>query len=213
MTSALHFDVAVGNIETMPRWEPHVEERLRLAALDLYTTKGYESTTVGDVATRAGVTSRTYFRYFPDKREVLFGGADALRDRVACSLRDAPAEMPPLTATLHAMSTCEDLFHLHGHEQLRRRDAVISTSSELQEREAHKLASIAAVVASGLVERGSAPDSAQLVADLALAAFKQASWHWMDDPATPFAVLLYRAAAQAREVLIAQARSEATQQQ
>ena len=66
----------------------------------------------------------------------------------------------------------------------------------------------ATVVASGLVERGSDPDSAQLVADLALAAFKQASRHWMDDPATSFTVLLYRAAAQAREVLIAQARSD-----
>ena len=178
------------------------------AALDLYATRGYDNTTVGDVAAHAGVTSRTYFRYFPDKREVLFGGADRLRDRIARSLRDAPADMPPLAATLHAMSACEDLFHLHGYEHLRRRDAVIRTSSELQEREAHKLTSIATVVASGLVERGSAPDSAQLVADLALAAFKQASRLWMDDPATPFAVLLYRAAAQAREVLIAQARSD-----
>ena len=203
-----HSVTTAGKLEPMPRWEPHVEERLRTAALHLYAAQGYESTTVGDVAAHVGVTSRTYFRYFPDKREVLFGGADELRDRIACSLRDAPAEMPPLTATLHAMSACEDLFHLHGYEQLRRRDAIIGTSVELQEREAHKLATIAAAVASRLVERGSDPDSAQLVADLALAAFKQASRHWMDDPATSFTVLLYRASAQAREVLIAQARSD-----
>lgn len=101
------------------------------------------------------------------------------------------------------MSTCEDLFHLREHEHLRRRDAVISTSGELQEREARKLASIASVVAGGLVERGSDPDSDRLVADLALVAFKQAARLWMDDPETPYSVLLYRAATQAREVLMA----------
>ena len=195
----------------MPRWEPHVKERLRLAALNLYTTQGYDNTTIGDVAAHVGVTSRTYFRYFPDKREVLFSGAGELCNRIDHSLRDTPIDMPPLTATLHAMSTCENLFHLRGYEHLRQRDAVISTSSELQEREAHKLASIAAVVAGGLVERGSDPDSAQLVADLAMVAFKQASRHWMDDPATPYTVLLYRAAAQARDILIAQTRSAAAQ--
>ena len=195
----------------MPRWEPNAKERLELAALNLYATRGYEHTTIGDVAAHAGVTSRTYFRYFPDKREVLFGGADGLRDRIARSLRDAPAGMPPLAAALHAMSTCEDLYHVSKHEHLRRRDAIIGTSDELQEREARKLASIAAVVAGGLVERGSDPDSARLVADLALVAFKQAARRWMDDPATPYAVLLYRAAAQARGALIAQTRSTATQ--
>ena len=195
----------------MPRWEPHAKERLRMAALDLYATRGYDSTTIGDVAAHAGVTSRTYFRYFPDKREVLFGGADGLRDRIARSLRDAPADMPPLTAALHAMSTCEDLYHLREHEHLRRRDAIISTSGELQEREARKLESIAAVVAGVLVERGSDPDSAQLVADLALVAFKRAARLWMEDPATPYAILLDRAAAQARGVLVAQTRDAATQ--
>ena len=195
----------------MPRWEPNAKERLELAALDLYATRGYDHTTIGDVAARAGVTSRTYFRYFPDKREVLFGGADGLRGRIARSLRDAPAGMPPLDAALHAMAACEDLYHVSEHGRLRRRDAIIGTSGELQEREARKLASIAAVVADGLVERGSDPDGAQLVADLALVAFKQAFRLWMDDPATPYAVLLYRAAAQARGVLMAQTRSAATQ--
>lgn len=189
----------------MPRWEPNAQERLTLAALDLYSARGYDSTTIGDIAAHAGVTSRTYFRYFPDKREVLFGGADELRDRIAHSLRDAAADLPPLAATLYAMSTCESLFQPRVHDYLRRRDAVISSSGELQEREARKLASIAAAVAGGLVERGSDPADARLVADLALAAFTQASRLWMEDPATPYAVVLHRAAAQARDVLVAQA--------
>lgn len=196
----------------MPRWEPNAEQRLKLAALDLYATRGYDNTTIGHIAAHAGVTSRTYFRYFPDKREALFGGAEVLRDRISGSLRDAPADMPPLTAALYAISTCEPLFQVDEHEYLRRRDAVISSSGELQEREARKLASIAAVMADGLVERGSDPDDAQLVADLALVVFKQASRLWMEDPATSYALLLYRAAGQARELVMAQnmQRSDAT---
>ena len=199
-----HCDVGAGTFGRMPRWEPHARGRLELSALDLYATRGYDSTTIGDIAAHAGVTSRTYFRYFPDKREVLFGAADELRDRIAAALDDAPTDLPPLAAALHAMSACDELFHPGVHERLRRRDTVIGTSGELQEREARKLGSIAAVVAGGLVERGSDPDDARLVADLALVVFTRAARLWMDDPASSFAVLLYRAAAQARSVLAAQ---------
>ena len=187
----------------MPRWEPNAQQRLKLAALDLYATRGYHDTTVGDIASHAGVTSRTYFRYFPDKREILFGGADELRNRIERALRDAPANLPPSDATLQAMSSCDDLFQPSEHEHLRQRDAIIRSADELQEREARKLASIAAVMAAGLVERGFGKDDAQLVADLALVVFKQASRLWMDEPATSYAILLRRAAAQARTILTA----------
>ena len=185
----------------MARWTPDARRRLELAALDLYATRGYDSTTVSDIATHAGVTSRTYFRYFPDKREVLFGGADGLRDRIARSLLDAPPALPPLQATLHAMNACEDLYDQREHEHLRRRNVVIASSGELQEREARKLASLADVIAEGLGGRGSDPDSGRLVADLALAVFKQAAHLWMNDPRTPYPVLLRRAAHQAWHVL------------
>ncbi len=188
----------------MARWEPHVQQRLELAALDLYTRQGYESTTVGQIAAHAGVTSRTYFRYFPDKREVLFGGAAGLRDRIARSLHEAPAGMAPLEATLHAMSACEDLYDARRHEYLRRREAVVDSSADLQEREAHKLASIAEVVADELGQRGSDPNSARLVANLALAVFQQAARYWMEDPQVPYGVQLYRATAQAQTILRAQ---------
>ena len=196
-----HCDVAAGTFGRMPRWEPHARRRLELSALDLYATRGYDSTTVGDIAAHAGVTSRTYFRYFPDKREVLFGSADELRDRIASALGEAPADLSPLAVALHAMGSCDELFHPREHERLRQRDTVIDTSGELQEREARKLASIAAVVAVGLAERGFEPDDARLVADLALVVFTRAARLWMADPATSFAVLLHRAAAQARGVL------------
>lgn len=189
----------------MPRWEPHAKQRLELAALDLYSVRGYDRTTIGDIAAHVGVTSRTYFRYFPDKREVLFAGAEELRERVTGSLRDAPADLPPMAAAVHAMAACEELFHAREREHLRRRDAIIATSGELQEREAHKLATIAAAVAGILVERGSDPAAAHLVADLALAVFKQASRAWMHDPAADYAVLLHHAAEQVRDLVAAPA--------
>lgn len=190
----------------MPRWEPHAKQRLEQAALELFDATGYERTTVADIAAHVGVTSRTYFRYYPDKREILFGGADQLRARIASSLRDAPADLSPWAACLHAISTCEELFHAHEHEHLRRRDAIIATSEELQEREARKLASIAEVVADGLVERGSDPADAELVADLSVAAFKHAARLWMDDPSTPYAAQLHRAATRAQTAFASPAR-------
>ncbi len=188
----------------MPHEKPHAEERLRAAALDLFAARGYDHTTVADIAEQAGVTSRTYFRYFADKREVLFGGSDDLRDRIANSLRDAPEKLTPLAATLDAMGTCDDLFQAVGNEHLRARDAIIASSSELQEREAHKLASIAAVVANRLIERGADPDTAEVVADLAVVVLKQASRKWIDNPTTPFPVMLSEAERRARAILIAQ---------
>lgn len=185
----------------VPRWEPKAEERLVLAALDLYATRGYDGTTISDIASHAGVTSRTYFRYFPDKREVLFGGADRLRDRIAAALHDAPQDMQPLPACVHALAACEDLFRSHEHEQLRRRDAVISGSGELQERETRKLASIGDSMTAGLVQRGSDQEGARLAADLAVVIFQRAARLWMADPATRYADMVGRAASEVRRVL------------
>ena len=178
-----------------------MRQRLVQAALDLFTRQGYDATTVGDIATLAGVTNRTYNRHFPDKREVLFGGADVLRERIAGSLRTAPAEMSPLSASLHALRSCDDLFDQGQHEQLRQREDLISSSGELQEREARKLAVLAEAIAIALVERETDGHHARLVADLAITVFKHAARLWMDDPATPFAIHLDRATAQSHRVL------------
>ena len=175
--------------------------RLVQAALELFISQGYDATTVGDIANRAGVTKRTYNRHFPDKREVLFGGADLLRGRIADALREAPGALSPLDAGLHALAACEDLFSPDQHEQLRRRDALLRSSGELQEREARKLATIADTVADELARRGSDQHGAELAADLTLAVFKQSVRLWMDDPAVPFSVLVERAVTQSRAFL------------
>lgn len=155
--------------------------------MELFTSQGYDGTTVGDIAARAGVTKRTYNRHFLDKREVLFGGADQLRERIASSLRSSPGDVSAWQAGLLALGACVDLFDPSQHEQLRLRDELIRGSADLQEREARKLASIADVVSENLVARGADQHSARLVADLTVAVFKQAARLWMDDPATSFA--------------------------
>lgn len=182
----------------MPRWEPHAKQRLETAALDLYATQGYENTTIAEIASHAGVTSRTYFRHFPDKREVLFGTADELHQRLTDALTDADPLQTPLHVCLDAMKNCVDLFHRRDHFELRRRDQVIESSHELQEREARKLASMAAEMASALAARGVDLGAGRLIADIAMAIFVRASRLWMSNPSTPFPDAVDHAAAEAQ---------------
>lgn len=182
----------------MPRWEPQAAQRLEEAALDLFETAGYEATTVGDIAARAGVTARTYFRYFPDKKEVLFGGSGRLVDRIVGGVRDAAPDSPPLATALAAMAACGDLHRARGRLFLRRRAEVVERAAELREREAHKLASIAAAVATELVARGEDVDGARLAADVAVAVFADAARRWTADPSVGFEEVLARAGERAR---------------
>src|SRR5690348_7759176 len=85
------------------RWEPNASGRLREAALDLYTERGYEQTTVAEIAERAGLTARTFFRYFADKREVLFAGSADLQARLVQALREAPDSASPMAAVAAAL--------------------------------------------------------------------------------------------------------------
>jgi AcrR family transcriptional regulator len=176
----------------MARWEPNVRGRLEDAALDLYSENGYEQTTVGDIAARAGVTPRTYFRHFPDKREVLFGGSGELEARILSALSEAPADLSPLSAALHALGAASDIFR--PREFLARRSAVIASATELREREEMKLASITSALTTALVSRGTSEPTARLAADTAMTIFKEATRLWMTDAETPFPTLVNQTA-------------------
>lgn len=184
----------------MARWEANSKERLEAVALDLFEKPGYCETTVADIAERAGVTSRTYFRYFPDKREVLFGGAERMNERIGTALRDAPTEAAPMTVALSALMACGDLFTVQRRDDLRRRDALIRKYDELKEREAAKLASIADAIAAALIERGRGDDEAHLIGDLAAATFRHASRLWTEDQSRPYEDLVARAHEHIRHV-------------
>jgi AcrR family transcriptional regulator len=162
----------------MGRWEPDAAGRLQQAALELYAERGFEPTAVADIAERAGLTERTFFRYFADKREVLFAGSSDLLDMIASGVANAPASLPPLDAVAIGLQAAGSFFE-DRREYARRRQAVIAANTSLQERELIKLASLAAAVAEALRDRGASDLAATLTAEAGVAVFKIAFERWV----------------------------------
>jgi AcrR family transcriptional regulator len=163
----------------MSRWQPNAHGRLEQAALELYTERGFDQTTVAEIAQRAGLTERTFFRQFADKREVLFWGQDALMELVTKHIADAPESASPIDAVGGALRAVGEMFE-GRHEHARRRQAVIAANPGLQERELIKLASLAAAMAEALGRRGVAEPAAKLTAETAVAVFKVAFDRWIN---------------------------------
>jgi AcrR family transcriptional regulator len=163
----------------MPRWEPESRGRLEQAALALYGERGFENTTVAEIAARAGVTERTFFRHFADKREVLFGGAGALQELLVSAVAGAPDAAVPIDVVAVALEATAAMFQAR-RDFARRRQAVIAASAELQERELIKLASLAAALAGALRARGVAEPAASLTAEAGIAVFKVAFERWVN---------------------------------
>jgi AcrR family transcriptional regulator len=162
----------------MGRWEPESRRRLEEAALALYGERGFENTTVAEIAERAGLTERTFFRHFTDKREVLFWGAGALQEMFVSAVAAAPESATPLEAVGGALAAAGALLQQRG-DYARQRQGIISACSELQERELIKLASLAAALAGALRQRGVKDPAAGLTAEIAVAIFKTAFDRWV----------------------------------
>ena len=175
----------------MGRWQPDARERLQLAALALYGERGYEETTVAEIAERAGLTKRTFFRYFADKREVLFAGAGALQEFLVRAVSQAPGSATPLDAIAGALEAAAPLFAERG-DYPRRRQAVIAANAELQERELIKMAVLAAAMAGALRERGIPPPEASLAAEAGTAVFRVAFERWTAEDCQPDLAKLIR---------------------
>lgn len=168
----------------MGRWEPNARGRLEKAALDLYGERGFEKTTVAEIAARAGVTERTYFRHFTDKREVLFSGTVDLQAMLTGAVAGAPASATPLEATAAGLETIGGVFlGDRARARSRRRQAVIQANPELRERELIKMAAFAKALAETLRERGVRDPAAALTAEAGIAVFKIAFERWLDGPA------------------------------
>jgi AcrR family transcriptional regulator len=166
----------------MPRSGDQARERLQQAALDLYREHGYDKTTTAQIAARAGVTERTFFRHFPDKREVLFGGETPLRADLQRGVVEAPDGLDPLATLMVAFGTALPLLR-RNRPFAEPRYAVISTSPALRERELAKEAALIEVLAETLRRRGVDARRAELAAQIGMAAFGQAILAWFDDPA------------------------------
>jgi AcrR family transcriptional regulator len=165
----------------MGRWEPDARGRLEQAALGLYLERGFDQTTVAEIAARAGLTERTFFRHFTDKREVLFGGGE-LAQAMTTTIDALPAATSPLDVVAAALESTSDFF-AERRQHARSRQAVISANPSLQERELIKLASMAATMADALRRRGVTEPAATLAAEAGIAVFKVAFEHWLSDGA------------------------------
>jgi AcrR family transcriptional regulator len=165
----------------MGRWEPDARGRLAKAAMELYAEQGFEQTTVAEIAARAGLTERTFFRHFADKREVLFYGMDRLRDLLTRAVADAPASATAMDAVGAAFEAAGAMFQ-ENPERVRLRDAIVSANAELRERELIKLAAFAAAVADALRDRGIPAPAASLAAETGVAVFKVAFARWVSEP-------------------------------
>ena len=162
----------------MGRWAEDAPGRLRAAALELFGERGYDETTVGDVAARAGLSERTFFRHFADKREVLFDGARALEGEIVAAVT-AAGPGPSLGVALEGVAAGARLLEAAvGHERARLRARLVASSDELREREQMKMAELADAVARSLAARGCAPAEAGLAAGVAVATFQAAFAAW-----------------------------------
>jgi AcrR family transcriptional regulator len=168
----------------MGRWEPDARGRLAKAAMALYAEQGFEQTTVAEIAARAGLTERTFFRHFADKREVLFYGMEMMRDLLVRAVADAPATATAMDAVGAAFEAAGAMLQ-ENPERVRLRDAIVSANAELRERELIKLAAFAAAVAGALRDRGIPEPTASLAAETGVAVFKVAFARWTSDPAQP----------------------------
>jgi AcrR family transcriptional regulator len=165
----------------MGRWEPNASGRLSQAAMELYVERGFEQTTVAEIAERAGLTARTFFRYFADKREVLFAGSAVLQEQLVSALDGVPASASPMEAVAAALDAAATV--LGGRRDFsRQRQAVIAANAELRERELIKMATLSLALADGLRQRGVADPDASLAAEAGIAVFRVAFERWVSEP-------------------------------
>lgn len=168
----------------MPRWDPQARERLRDAAIELFLELGYENVTVTEIAERAGLTRRTFSRYFADKRDVLFAGSDELPPALAHAVLVADADMEPFDALVAGLTAVGSILGDRVAPLAQQRRAIISASAELRERGRTKFAEVSEALSEALAERGVEPVYATLLANVGVAIFQSGFSRWVDDPAT-----------------------------
>ncbi|HEV3355927.1 MAG TPA: helix-turn-helix domain-containing protein [Pseudonocardiaceae bacterium] len=162
----------------MSRWEPNARARLERAALDLFVERGYDATTVAEIAERAGLTKRTFFRHFTDKREVLFGGQEIMIRLLVEGIAGARGSTTPLDAIGAALEAVASVFDLDRLDVVRQRQTVIDANVELRERELLKGATLSAAMAEGFRQRGLPESLVNVAAQLGQLALHSTFVRW-----------------------------------
>ncbi|HEY3941768.1 MAG TPA: TetR family transcriptional regulator [Acidimicrobiales bacterium] len=167
----------------MTRWKPDPAGRLIQAAINLFAVQGYEATTVAQIAESAGLTKRTFFRYFSDKREVLFSGSAELARVWLEAVATAPLDAAPLAAVTAGLDPVAEMF-VERHGFARVRSGIIEANPELRERELIKLQNLVSSIETTLLERGVSANVATLAAQAGVTVFQVAfaAWVAQDDP-------------------------------
>jgi AcrR family transcriptional regulator len=166
----------------MPRNSEDARRRLRQATLELFLERGYDATTTAEIAARAGVTERTFFRRFPDKREALFDGEEAFRDTLTNTVLEAPQDLDPMEVLRRAFCAVERMI-VDNRAFAEPREAVIARTPALQERVLTKTAGLIGALSTALRSRGVDENVAGLAAQVGMAAFRYATRAWAADPA------------------------------
>jgi AcrR family transcriptional regulator len=173
--------IKVGAEDHVARWEPDAQARLQNAALELVARQGFERTTAAEIAEAVGLNRRTFFRHFPDKRDVFFAGQDRIEADLVAGVTEAPPGESPMGLVGLALARAADTFARLPREQVRARQAIIDAEPALQERERQKFAALARSVGDAMRERGVAALAATLAAESGVLVFRTAFTQWLTD--------------------------------
>jgi AcrR family transcriptional regulator len=161
------------------RWPPDARERLERAAIELFAQQGFAATTVPQITARAGLTTRTFFRHFADKREVLFGG-DEIPAFASRLMAEAPPSLDPVTLIVGGLKTVAETRFEGRREEIRERRDIIRSDQGLRERDLRKRADLSEAIKAGFIDRGVGTAAAALVAELTVTVLYLAIDEWLD---------------------------------
>ncbi|MFI5958978.1 TetR/AcrR family transcriptional regulator [Cryptosporangium sp. NPDC051539] len=164
----------------MARWQADARERLRQAALELFAEQGFTATTVPMITARAGLTTRTFFRHFADKREVLFADEAELPAYAEQLVTEAPADASPLTIILDGLRAVAEARFEGRKDTVRQWRAIVATDAGLRERELQKRAALAAAIRDGFCARGLDPTRAALLAETSATLMYVSVTEWLE---------------------------------
>jgi AcrR family transcriptional regulator len=170
----------IARLSGMPRWQPGARERLQATTLELFVEQGFEQTTVAEIASRAGLTERTFFRYFADKREVLFSGQDEFEGMFLDHIAAAAPDAEPFAVVAAAVrGVSGEFFPAERLPFSRKRQTIIDAHPGLQERELLKLSGLTEAMAAALRKRGTPAPTAVLSAECGVTIFRVAFSRWV----------------------------------
>lgn len=163
----------------MARWEPDGFARLQASAFELFAERGFELTTVAEIAERAGLTERTFFNHFADKREVLFDSSSVFQEEILREIAECPDANQALDTVVHALQIAAVTVFEDRRAEVARRNEIVDANPELLERELRKGAALTDAIVSALRQRGLDSETAVLAANVGMLVQRAAIRKWM----------------------------------